>query len=349
MSPHPPQPQANGPVAQQAATWVIRIERGLTAAEQDEFVQWLTQDRSHGPELARQRRNWRRLDRLADWKPEHSPRPNRDLLAPPPKSRITLLLDRRPPWWPLLLAAALMVGFFLWSALPLSPRATPTPATPIATIVERTLDDGSVVTLNRGAKITVDYTSAMRRVHLERGEAHFSVAKNPERPFAVTAGTVTVRAVGTAFNVRLADEAVDVLVTEGKVQVLPAAGAGADPGVEPVPLAVLETGERTRVHLTEPPVTPRVAPVTPSESQALLAWQPRMLDFTATPLSRVVEDFNHHNAPIRLLIADSVLAGTKVSASLRSDNVEGFIRLIEAGFAVKAEREGDTITLRQAQ
>ena len=51
------------------------------------------------------------------------------------------------------------------------------------------------------------------------GEAYFTVAKNPGRPFVVAAGGVGVRAVGTAFNVRLDSDAVEVLVTEGRVQV----------------------------------------------------------------------------------------------------------------------------------
>jgi len=74
------------------------------------------------------------------------------------------------------------------------------------------------------------------------------------------------------------------------------------------------------------------------------------LDFTATPLMGiVVASSNRHNAPIRIVIADTALARTEVSASMRSDNVEGFIRLLEAGFGRPRERDGDTITLRKAQ
>ena len=44
------------------------------------------------------------------------------------------------------------------------------------------------------------------------------MSKDPERPFLVSAGEVTVRAVGTAFDVRLAPTAVEVLVTEGVIR-----------------------------------------------------------------------------------------------------------------------------------
>ena len=81
-----------------------------------------------------------------------------------------------------------------------------------------TLEDGSVVELNHGGKLEIDFSSETRRVRLVRGEANFTVAKNPERPFVVNAGGVDVRAVGTVFNVRLAREAVEVVVSEGRVK-----------------------------------------------------------------------------------------------------------------------------------
>jgi transmembrane sensor len=61
-------------------------------------------------------------------------------------------------------------------------------------------------------------------VVLERGEAHFQVAKNPARPFVVVARGVEIRAVGTAFSVGLESTRVEVLVTEGQVAVETASG-----------------------------------------------------------------------------------------------------------------------------
>jgi transmembrane sensor len=124
-----------------------------------------------------------------------------------------------------------------------------------------------------------------------------------------------------------------------------------DPSAPPHPEARplhLSIGERTSIRLDDPAHVPQAVPVTPAQAEAILAWQPRMLDFTATPLLGVVGEFNRHNAPIHLVVSDLALAHTEVSASLRSDNVEGFIRLLEAGFGVRAERDGDTITLRKA-
>ncbi|MFM9091957.1 MAG: FecR/PupR family sigma factor regulator, partial [Verrucomicrobiota bacterium] len=42
----------------EAAAWVIRLERGLTAAEQDRLSEWLAADPRHRLALARMRAHW---------------------------------------------------------------------------------------------------------------------------------------------------------------------------------------------------------------------------------------------------------------------------------------------------
>jgi transmembrane sensor len=330
-----------------AATWVLRRDRGLTGAEQDEFSSWLAADPRHGEAFARHRHNWNRLDLLAQWRPEHSRQPNRDLLAPPPRRLARVI--------PLLFAAAAVVAIGVF-ALRRTPSDSATPAPEIAArvvlppaIERRTLEDGSVVELNRGAEIAVQFTEGERRVELSRGEAHFTVAKNPARPFIVSAAGVSVRAVGTAFNVRLDSAVVEVLVTEGSVQVEqpaePALVAGPPAAVPLLPTSV-SVGEHAIISLVPAASAPQAVAVTPQQVEALLAWQPRMLDFSATPLADIVAEFNRHNQPVRLVVDNAALAATPLSASLRSDNLEGFVRMLEKGIAVQAERSGDTVVLR---
>jgi transmembrane sensor len=340
-----PTPSRSDALEDQAAGWVLRQDRGLTAAEQDEYLQWLAANPQNGAALARHRRNWDRLNVLGQWRPEHSPRPNRDLLAPPPAR---ILRFPRVLVASLSLAAAAAVAFVAYVLWPVSSSLQSVEFVPtrIAVIEQQTLPDGSVIQLNRGGRVAVDYTPAERRVRLLRGEAHFTVAHNTERPFIVSASGVDVHAVGTAFDVRLGRSAVEVLVTEGRVRVDQenAAAAGGRETVVPE----LSLGQRTVVPLAPISTPPPVAVVPPEQAAEMLAWQPRMLDFTSAPLRGVVAEFNRCNAPIHLVIADTDLADVEVSASLRSDNVEGFIRLMEAGFNVRADRTDDgTITLRR--
>ena len=315
-------------ITHEAAAWILRCDRGLTPAEQDAFSDWLAADPRHGEQLSQQRQNWQRLDRLALWRPEHGEKPNPDLLAPPTRARVLTFLP-----YAAALAAAAAVALLLWHGS--VPAASPRPATAAAsaapTSSTRTLPDGTIVELKRGAELAVAFIPGERRVLLANGEAHFTVTKDPTRPFIVAAAGVEVRAVGTAFNVHLGTAAVEVLVTEGKVAVAPAARAAASPPSE------LTARQRVVVSLGASPAPPQVDTLTSGEIERVLAWQHRVVDFTARPLGEVIGEFNRRNI-VQLRVADPELAAVKISASFRTDNVDGFVHLLEAGFNAEADR-----------
>ncbi len=326
----------------EAAEWLIKHDRGFTPTEQDHYFQWLAADPRHGEWFARHRETWRELNTLAQWRPEHSPEPNPDLLAPTHPGR-----DWRRWAWSGALAAAASLALLLFLGAPSwTTGPVETEAAPAAPAYERrVLADGSVIELNRGAQVAVAFTAAERRVYLRRGEALFTVARNPARPFIVDAAGVKVRAVGTAFNVRLADKAVEVLVTEGRVQVRPPAHL---PGPAAADGALLQAGQRAVIARGEAaPAAPQVDSLQAEEMARLLAWLPKLFDFDSVPLCDVAIAFNRCNR-VKLVIADSSLNLMPIVASFRSDNVEGFVRLLEATTEVRADRAGDTITLRRA-
>ncbi len=336
MNEQPPRDQPESQIDLAAADWLVRRDRGFTAQEQDEFFQWLAEDPRHGEWLSIHDRTWRDFNLLAEWRPEHSSEPNPDLLA-----------RRRAGsrwFWPA--TAAMAAGLTLLLAVwrPWTKSAPDWTALATASAIQhRVLADGSEVELNRGAVIEVEFTPTERRVHLVRGEAHFAVAKNPLRPFIVRANGVDVRAVGTAFDVRLDPESVEVLVTEGHVQVqLPTTS-----------VPVLSAGQRTVVSfaLSAPP--PRVLDVSPEEMAQRLAWQPQLLDFSSTALAKVVAEFNRRAGEtqgVKLIIADPELDGLPIVASIRSDNIEGLVRVLEVTAGVQVERRGEhEIVLHKAR
>ncbi|MEX2044871.1 MAG: FecR domain-containing protein [Opitutus sp.] len=337
----------------QAAAWVLKCDRGLSAEEQDEFFRWLAENPGHGMALAHYRKHWRRMDRLVQWRPEYGSEPNPDLLAPPAMKRS---VGRISPFWLLLpAAAAIMLGAVIFrpggSRIEVEPPAVATTSVPGAR--RQILPDGSVVEWNRGAVFAIDYHSGARRVRLERGEAYFTVKRDPEQPFIVSAGGIDVRAVGTAFNVRMDAEAVEVLVTAGSVRVDspidPGAGsgpAGARGSADPF-MRLIEANHKVVVPNSTVDGLPKVTALTTGEIERELSWQHRKLEFSGALLSDIVAEFNRRN-DVQLILADEELASVSISGSVRSDNIDGFLRLLEAGFGILIEPNGgERILLRR--
>jgi transmembrane sensor len=329
-----------------AASWLARRDRGLTAAEQDAYLQWLRENPQHGATITRLEKVWGVLDHLSDWRPKHSPQPNPDLLAPKRRGRLYWLSTAA-------CAAAAAVALLLWSNQ--SKPETPARQAIIHPGAERmVLEDGSIVELNAGAKVAVNFTPGERRVQLVSGEAFFTVAKNKERPFIVSANQIDVRAVGTAFSVSLGQRAVSVLVTEGKVQVDETAPDGAVTPSSPLvgdmggSGSYLTAGQQATITLA--PDTPAVAAVqdvTPAQVERSLSWQGLRLEFPEMPLLDVATEFNRYNRQ-KLVVADPTAGMLVIGGTFRADNLEGFVRLLETSFDVKAETRGDEIVLRKA-
>ena len=336
--PEPASPEAELR-SQAAADWLVRRDRGLSAAEQDEFLQWLAADPRHGEWFALHRGIVADFTALAQWRPEHSEEPNPDLLAPP---------RRRIHWLaPTLVAAAalLAVAFLWWQETPATPELSPVAAIELK---RRILEDGSSVELNHGAVVTTEFSSTERRATLVRGEALFTVAKNPSLPFIVRAGGVDVRAIGTAFSVRLDPAAVEVLVTEGRVALARTEDGTQRAGnrkpshssVIGLPPSEIAAGQRATLSLTsaEPPQVVTISPQTIAQQ---LNWQPTLLDFSSAPLSAAVAEFNRRNR-VQFVLADAELAAMPIVASIRSNNVEGFAKFLAAAPGVQIERRGAT-------
>jgi ferric-dicitrate binding protein FerR (iron transport regulator) len=86
-----------------------------------------------------------------------------------------------------------------------------------------TLPDSSSIWLNAGSKLR--YSSAFNKTEREvsiEGEAYFKVARNEQKPFFVKSSTVTLKVLGTSFNIKAYPEEdhVETTVESGSVQVL---------------------------------------------------------------------------------------------------------------------------------
>jgi Fe2+-dicitrate sensor, membrane component len=313
-----------------ASLWLARQERGLNADEQRQFDSWLGADARHREAVRWLGSAWETLDGLRVRTPGASAESDPDwLVGGRVAAARTGRRDRR--WLALAAAAVFAMGVGFWCLRsPTEPAVARAVPSVIVKHERQALPDGSQVELNKDSAVTIDYTETHRRVVLVRGEAAFTVVKDPSRPFLVQAGSVVVRAVGTVFNVRLQPDAVDVLVTEGGVRIGDERVAQAGP-VESFPIVV--AGHRARI--AGGATDARIEAVAAQEMEQMLAWRGVRLVFAGHLLSEVVEELNRHSLR-RLVIGDAELGALRLGGSFRADNIDAFVRLLESSFGVTA-------------
>lgn len=372
-------------IEEAAADWLYRREQGLDAQGQDAYLQWLRDDPSHGRAIARLERSWRALDALKEWRPHDSAVPNPDLLSRPPRGLATVRRRwRQVGVWTALAACLALACVLAWQggagwgiAAEATQRVAAKPQVIRHEPEQRQLPDGTRLTLQPGSQVEVAFSPTQRRVRLTGGEAHFEVAKNPDWPFFVeTSAGLTVRAVGTAFNVRLAEAEVAVVVTEGKVRLEPAetlatgrmtivrgtppqveAGTPSQsPGIalaaETVEAAeaqapILVAGQSAKLARSEMAAAERtlqVVSLSPEEVARATDWRAVRLEFRDLPLTEVVAEFNRYN-PHRICLGDTSVGKLTIGGTFRADNAAAFVRLLERLLGVRVQSSGDVTTI----
>jgi len=343
-------------ISDAAAQWLIRIEGQMPSSETwDELQAWMDADPRHRAEFIRLRVAWNRVDRLKNMRPVDGTI-NSDLLARTNIRPAALLirglqpLEGRPrkrledlviPERRLVLATAAAIavaGVFAWFGsyhLGWKPYETG-----VGGREKIELADGSTVDLNTNTELNARITHSRRDIMLTRGEALFHVAHDSTRPFYVVAGGTVVRAVGTAFSVRIRDaEHVDVLVAEGRVAV----GA---PGTE-------ANFENPSLLATAPKVSAGQAATVRRNSVAVrnlllkdvtrkLAWTAGHLAFQGETLNDAVQEFNRYNQR-QIGIADPSIMTVQVGGSFRTTDLDSFIAALpELGIRVQVgDNNGD--------
>ena len=319
-----------------AASWTVRRDRGLSAAESIEYELWLAANPRHATAMKLSSAAWSSLDGL----PESVAIP------------VLAAARRHHSFWrqtiiasSLAAAAALAIGVFVWSRhAPAAPAIVFSAHSAPRTV---TLTDGSFVQLNIDSQVVEQFTASERHVLLVQGEAHFSVTKNPARPFIVRAGELQVRAVGTAFNIKLQSSVVDVIVTEGRVQVASATDAdhfAPSSALNVGGRAVLRSDLSVTTDLSQALVCSQLAP---TEMVRALAWREPLLRLGGATLAELALEFERSTGR-RLVFADPAIAELRFGGRFRAGDLEGFTQVLANTLDIEVEYAADgTITLRK--
>lgn len=294
----------------EAATWLMEMHEGpLDAARRRKLAQW----RQRSPE---HERAWSRAALLQETFAALPPGASNALKQVGPTGRRKTIK---------LLAYALTLGPAGWLAFHAlsGPQQGARIETAIGERREVQLDDGSRLWLNTDTRITLDFTPAQRLLRLQRGEIMVLTApdrQQPPRPFLVATRQGSLRPLGTRFTVRERDQAVEVAVLQGAVEITPASSAQK---------TVLPSGMQTRFTRSG-----SAAPRPCDETQA--AWSRGLLIAERMPLAQFIGELGRYRSG--LLQADPAIAGLEVSGVFPLADTDRVLRLLAQTLPVRVQQ-----------
>lgn len=327
---------------EEAGAWLARLDRGLAGRERDELREWLDADPAHPELLIEAAGLWDKLDslsRLAD-------------MFPAVTGHHTPLLRRfAASFAPVFAAMLIALGGVLAISLPetsQSPelanswneRAYHTAIGEHSTVHLR---DGSELTLNTNSLVDVIFTKDQRTLILKRGEVYVQVAHDKSRPLKVFVGNRFVRAVGTAFNVKITpDKQIELIVTKGKVLVgvvaretvaAPTqAGQHGARGEDSLPVSA---GHEVMLGGDE-----KIKEIKPDEIEVKLSWRGGNLEFHGESLEDALAEIERYT-PVEFVIQDEDLKKIRVVGLFKAGDVDGLLSTLRRNFDISYERVND--------
>jgi transmembrane sensor len=348
-------------ISDAAAEWLVRLEAQTSPEIWDEFQAWLDHDPRHRAAFIRLRVAWNRVDILKNMRPvdgtidwdllthrqitpqliesigphplQGTPRRVPGEIQMPDRRRVLALA-----------AGVAAVGFIGWVAS--NDRGWTAHETRIGARERIALEDGSTVDLNTNTELRTRFRGGSREIVLARGEALFHVAHDSNRPFYVTAGGTVVRAVGTAFSVRIRDAThVEVLVTEGRVAIGAPSGSGAPARIDTAArlgsAPKVSAGESANVRRNS--VSVRSLP--PQDATRKLAWTGGHLSFQGETLDEAVQEFNRYNQR-QITIVDPTIVNVQVGGVFNDTDPDSFVATLQHLFGIRAQTADTTGDIR---
>lgn len=326
-----PATPSSSDVMETAGAWALRVEGGLSRADETRLAAWLDAATDHRAayeavleaELTLQRHG-------AD---EALMAMRRAALKARPERRIRVrtmaaglaaaaLAAGVLGWW----GAAYVLGFSGGAGDAMQNARYVTANGERATV---TLADGSVLTLNADSAAEVTFDRRSRTVRLMRGQAQFLVAHDASRPFEVLADGRQVTAVGTAFDVLLLPDALRIAMLDGVVR------------VSSMRQAEVQTLSKGEVMTARPGQS---VSIRRADTTRLAGWREGVVYFEETPLREAVEEMSRYTR-FPLTVADEQAAGLCVSGAFRITEAESFAETMTDLFplAIKHSADGRTI------
>jgi len=325
-------------IVEEATAWFVRMTSDrVSETDRRAFRAWLDRDPEHHAAYAEAEALWSMLADIPDPREASGTWSRLSGVAHRRGADVRAWHRRRPRQAAAMAASLLMAGLLgLWTVGGMDGLRADH-STAVGETREIVLTDGSRVHLNTDTALSVDLGHGCRCVEILRGEAFFTVAPEPGRPFRVAAGDWTAEALGTAFSVRQTGGMIGVAVTESRVRVAPA-GAGADDARR----STLSAGEVLRF------VPEDGVEMGPADVAALTAWRQGRLVFADKRLRTVVEEIDRYR-PGTILFLDGAVADERLTGVFRLDDTDHALAAIETALPVDVIRVTPWLTLLRAR
>jgi transmembrane sensor len=345
---------------QEAAEWLLRLsERDLQDADIDAWNAWMEASPLHAQAFEDVHLLW---DAAADVNADDVVHARRARVASDGEAlreatpslpgvtdasfrpRSTTVPSRRPSprsrarRWVALAASVAMLAVMIGLWKHEAPRA-PAELHLVADIGaprKTTLPDGSHLDLDAGSEVVVQFSSQRRQVELVRGQAYFSVAKDPGKPFEVRAGGAMAQALGTHFSVARRNEGVRVVVTEGRVQVSDLRANRGGIANHVVQLVANQSATLADDGPLQGPVD--------LDAASTLAWLQGKVTYRSETLGNVVADLNRYSR-LPIVLEDKQLAQLRVTGRWSTTDLDVWLDSVAQALSLSVVRKQDEILL----
>ena len=342
---------------QEAAEWLLRLsERDLQDADIDAWNAWMEASPLHAQAFEDVHLLWDAAadvtsDDVVQARVASDGQALRAATPSPPgitdasfRPRPTTVPSHRPPprsrarrWVALAASVAVVVVMVgLWKQE--APHA-PTELHVVADIGaprKTTLPDGSRLDLDAGSEVVVQFSSQRRQVELVRGQAYFSVAQDPGKPFEVRAGGAMAQALGTHFSVARRNEGVRVVVTEGRVQVSDLRANRGGIANHVVQLVANQSATLAEDGPLQGPVD--------LDAASTLAWLQGKVTYRSETLGNVVADLNRYSR-LPIVLEDKQLAQLRVTGRWSTTDLDVWLDSVAQALSLSVVRKQDEILL----
>jgi transmembrane sensor len=299
-----------------ASEWVQRLHESNEQSIADQWLEWCQSDPSNLAAFEQMQRIWLAFPDVQD----------RCLHAPATGDH------SKHPRGLILLAASIVLGVGLIAWL-ISRPMIQVIDTSIGELRHINLSDGSRIDLAPDSRVVTRLTLTRREVQLERGQAFFAVGHSALRPFVVQVANLTVTTLGTAFDVRTGPNNTVVVVSEGRVSIVPSPAKTADNAS--VASEAMRAGAGQRVTYSR---FGRRLSMVRTDSDGAGSWRNGTLQFVSEPLEDVVSAINRYSS--RHVVVSAAYKATRFTGTLSPPNIREWLSALEQIYDVKVVDQG---------